>query len=73
MVSNIKFMQIRNYNPILYICAIDVLQNQLILFVNKSQNTQFSLYFVSQGVIQNERLHKSITLCISMCSPDPGH
>ena len=62
MVSNIKYMQMKHLNPTLHICAIYVRQKQLNLFVIQSQNTQFSLYFVSQVVIQNERLHKLITL-----------
>ena len=64
MVSTIKCMQINNYIPILYICAIYVWQKQFNLFVIQSQNTQFSFYFVSQGVIQNERLHRLITLML---------
>ena len=62
MLSNTKCMQTKNCNPILHICAKDVWQKQINLFVIQSQNTQFSLYFVIQVVIQNERLHKLITL-----------
>ena len=62
MVSNIKYIQIKNHIPIIYNCVISVRQKQFNLFLIQSQNTQFSLYFVSQVVIQNERLHKLITL-----------
>ena len=62
MVSNINYMQMKFFNPILHICAIDVRQRQINLFVIQSQNTQFFLYYVSQVVILNERLHKLFTL-----------
>ena len=45
-------------------CTIDIGQKQFNLFIIESQNTQLSLYFVSQVIIQNERLHKLITLVL---------
>ena len=54
-------MQIKNNNPIQNSCAIDVRQKQINVFVIQCQNTEFSLYLVSQVVIQNEHLHKLTT------------
>ena len=39
-----------------------MVSKQFNLFITESQNTQFSFYFVSQVVIQNERLHNIISL-----------
>ena len=69
MVSNLKFRQMKNYYHILHFCAMNVWQKQFNLFVIQRQNTQISLYFVSQAVIQNERLHKLITLVASQTIP----
>ena len=62
MVSNIIFMQIRNYNPIFHICAINYWQKQFNLFIIQSYDTQFTFYLFSQIAIQSELLCKLITL-----------